>query len=351
MPLRAAHKKAPDAVYVPLDMELYEEASKEVFDSVRALGLPLEVWGWDEGYVGFGLHDEPAPSAEEALAVADRIGAQISSVAGLESCIGISDNKQRAKIAAGFAKKAVRESFRRAARPEEQARRPGEPVDAPLLELVERTFVLTDDNWFALVGERPCDALWSVGKKTAAKLADHGIDTVAQLASSPLDDLTAIFGPHSGNWLYVLARGGGDDTITTDPPPAKSHSRSKTYERDLNVWPELQAAAHQLLREVLDQVIGEHRMPVRVGVTVRTSTFFTRNKIRKLAAPTTEFDVIAPVVDDLLEALLEPAAGAPAEASPDRSSSAVGRSVSLSKGTRPVRLIAVRLELADPPAE
>lgn len=300
MPLPAAYKKAPEAIYLPLDMELYQDASAQVWNVVRAMGNPVEVWGWDEGYVGFGDPTDP-PADAEAIALADSLHDTVRTETGLESCVGISDNKQRARIAAGFAKKEARA---------------GADDD-------HRRFLLTDANWYSLMGDRPADALWSVGSRTAKKLSEHGIDTVAQLAAAPLDDLIALFGPHKGNWLYVLARGGGDDTISLVEPPAKSHSKSRTYEHDLTDREQLRDAAHDLLREGLIQVSDEGRMPIRVGVTVRTSTFFTRTKLRKLAEPTTDFDVIAPTVDDLLEAF-------PLD--------------------RPIRLVAVRLELAPPAA-
>ncbi|MCK0438513.1 DNA polymerase IV [Gordonia alkaliphila] len=297
MPLRAAYKKAPDALYLPLDMEYYEAESAQVWATVRGVGAPTEVWGFDEGYVGFGPRDAPAPPESAALALADRLRSTVRAATGFESCLGISDNKQRAKIAAGFAKRAVRS---------------GADGDA-------RRFVLTDENWSDLLGPQPTTALWSVGARTAAALDEHGVSTVTELAAMPLDDLIAIFGPHKGNWLYVLARGGGDDTITVVPPPARSHSRSVTFPRDLTEPEEIRAAAHELLAQVVQQVVDEDRLPIRVGVTVRTSSFRTRTKLRKLAQPTTDSASIAPVVDELLAAF---------------------------DVDRPVRLLAVRLELA-----
>lgn len=297
LPLRAAHKKAPDATFLPLDLEHYEAVSHQVWDAVRSVGHPVEVWGFDEGYVGLGRRDGDPPSEDAALAVADALRAAVGDQTGLECCVGISDNKQRAKIAAGFAKRAVRAG--------------GSDDD--------RRFLLDDRNWHALMGDRPADALWSVGGRTAKRLGEQGISTVAELAATPLDDLIALFGPHKGNWLYVLSRGGGDDSISLVVPPAKSHSKSRTFAEDLLERPQVHDAAHALLREVLDQVIAERRLPVRVGVTVRTSTFFTATKLRKLPVASTVYDDVAPTVDALLDDF-------PLD--------------------RPVRLLAVRLELA-----
>ncbi|NED63939.1 DNA polymerase IV, partial [Streptomyces sp. SID10244] len=173
-------------------------------------------------------------------------------------------------------------------------------------------------NWLELMGDRPCRDLWSVGPKTAAKLAAQGVDTVHQLIATSREDLIGTFGPHQGNWLYVLCRGGGDATITEEPWLARSHSKSRTFPVDLVDQEEMRAAAKVLAREVLDQVLTEERVVFRVAVTLRTATFFTRTKSRKLAGPTTVYDDIEPVVVALLDDF---------------------------ERDRPVRLLGVRLDL------
>ncbi|AUH69954.1 MULTISPECIES: DNA polymerase IV [Gordonia] len=301
MPMRAASKKAPDAVFLPLDMGEYEAASERVMDVLRGFGDALEVWGWDEAYLG--IEDRAGPrllSAADVIETARSIRRAVVAATGLDCCVGVSDNKQRAKAATGFAKQAVR---------------------SPEAGEEQRVFVLDDGNWASLMNHRPCRELWSVGSRTAAKLSAAGIDTVAQLAAADRDDLTAMFGPHQGDWLYVLCRGGGDDAISDEPRIAKSHSKARTYDTDLTDPGRLHEAVRALTEEVLEQVVAEGRTPFRVGLTVRTATFFTRTKMRKLPAPTTSLEAIAAVADDLLDAF---------------------------EIDRPIRLLAVRLELLDP---
>ncbi len=301
LPLPAARRKAPEALFLPLDMARYEAESAKVMDVIREFGHPVEVWGWDEGYVGVEPRDTAAVlDAGDVAALADEIRRTVLDRTELSCCLGISDNKQRAKMATGFAKTAIR---------------------APGSGPQDRVFALDDGNWAELMGPRPCRDLWSVGPKTAAKLADQGVDSVDQLVSVHRDDLVATFGPSQGNWLYVLCRGGGDDAIATQDRVAKSHSKARTYAADLTDADEIRRAVADLTQEVLDQVEGEGRIPFRVGLTVRTATFYTRTKMRKLATPTTSFDAIVPVAWKLLEAF---------------------------DVQRPVRLIAVRLELLDP---
>ena len=62
MPLRVAHRKMPDAVYLPLDVEAYDDASAEVMATLRGFGA-VEVWGWDEAYLGAGELDDEQVAA------------------------------------------------------------------------------------------------------------------------------------------------------------------------------------------------------------------------------------------------------------------------------------------------
>ena len=162
MPLRSAHRKAPDAVYLPVDAPAYDAVSAEVMDVLRAFGHPVEVWGWDEAYVGAAV-DDPFELAEKIRAV-------IAAETGLSCSVGISDNKQRAKMATGFAKAVSKTGDRSEVAP-------------------DRVFLLDDGNWLALMAERDTRELWSVGPKTAQKLAAHGIGTVAELIGTPRDRL------------------------------------------------------------------------------------------------------------------------------------------------------------------
>jgi nucleotidyltransferase/DNA polymerase involved in DNA repair len=96
MPVRAAYKKCPTAVFLPSDPAAYDAASAEVMDTLRSFPVVVEVWGWDECFVGAETEDPEALAAALRAAVAERTG--------LTCSIGIGDNKTRAKLATGFAK-------------------------------------------------------------------------------------------------------------------------------------------------------------------------------------------------------------------------------------------------------
>ena len=60
MPLRLAARKAPDAVILPVDAPAYTEASERVMDTLRGLGVVVEVLGWDEAFLGVDADDPEA---------------------------------------------------------------------------------------------------------------------------------------------------------------------------------------------------------------------------------------------------------------------------------------------------
>jgi DNA polymerase-4 len=285
MPLRAAARRCPDATFLPSDSDAYDAASAEVMDLLRDMGQPVEVWGWDEAYIGADLDDTADP-----VELAERIRTVIAAETGLSCSVGISDNKQRAKVATGF----------------------GKP---------DGVYRLTDENWMAVMGDRPVDALWGVGPKTAKKLAAMGIRTVADLAATDATVLTSTFGPTTGLWILLLAKGGGDDTVSSQPWVARSRSHVVTFPEDLTDRAEMHAAVDDLAQRTLAEIVEQGRTVTRVAVTVRTKTFFTRTKIRKLPAPTTDPGVIVATAREVLGQF---------------------------DLDRPVRLLGVRLELAMP---
>src|SRR5574337_1013446 len=282
MPLRTAARRCPDATFLPSDFDAYTEASDQVMGLLRDFGHPVEVWGWDEAYVG--------ASVEDPVALAEHIRGVIAAETGLSCSVGISDNRQRAKVATGFAKPAG-------------------------------VFTLTDQNWMDVMAGRPVDALWGVGPKTAEKLAALGIRTVRQLAGADAELLTTAFGSRTGPWLLLLANGGGDTTVSAEAWVPHSRSHAVTFPRDLTDRAEIVAAVTELAQRALSDVVAQSRIVTRVAVTVRTAPFFTRTKMRKLAAPSTDADVIR---------------------------AAALRVLDLFELRRPVRLLGVRLELTSP---
>ena len=249
MPMRTAVRLCPEAVFLPADKPAYQAVSDTVMTTLRTLPVVVEVLGWDEAFLGARTEDPQRLAGEIRRVVAEETG--------LSCSVGIGDNKLRAKLATGFAKPAG-------------------------------IYRLTRDNWVAVMAERPTDALWGIGGKTARKLADAGLTTVRELATADPDMLAERFGPKLGPWYRRLALGAGDAEVTGTPHVPRSRSRETTFQRDLTERAELERELVRLAEQVAEDVVAEGRPAVRVAVKVRFAPFLTQTHSRTLPAPTSD---------------------------------------------------------------
>src|SRR6185503_3428915 len=174
---------------------------------------------------------------------AAQIQAEVLAATRLHCSVGIGDNKLRAKIATDF----------------------GKP---------RGIWQLTEDNWFEVMGDRPTEALWGIGRKTSKKLAALGIDTVAQLAASDARMLADAIGPTMGPWYHRLGRGVDTSPVDATPWVPRAHGREETYQTDL-AWDVVPEEVRALTARVVDDIDHEGRPAARVGLKVRYRPFIT----------------------------------------------------------------------------
>ena len=291
MPLRTAHKKCPDAVFLPVDFPVYEAASTEVMAALRSLewgGVPVvvEVLGWDEAFIGAG---EGHGELGDPHVMADRARAVVLAATRLHCSVGIGTNKLQAKIATDF----------------------GKP---------QGVYSISDDTWFDEMGERPVRALWGIGAKIAGRLNALGIATVRDLAASETALLVGEFGPTMGPWFHRLGRGVDSSPVDATPWVPRAHGHEETFQRDLE-WPEVPDAVRVLAGKALASIDAEGRPAMRVHLKVRYRNFFTLTRSRKLPEPSADLQVIGDAAVALLDKVEQ---------------------------DKPVRLLGVRLEMVPP---
>lgn len=279
-PLRTAARRCPEAVFLPVDHEAYEAASAAVMATLRQVGGIVEVLGWDEAFVGIDTSDPEATARE--------IQRRVVAATGLECSVGIGTNKLQAKLATGY----------------------GKPAGV---------FRLTDTNWFELLGDQPPDALWGIGRKTAKRLLELGIGTVAELAATDPQVLAAELGPTTGPWLVRIAQGRASARVDDTPHVARSRSREVTFQTDLVDWADVRREVAAVATRVAADVSTEGRPAIRIAVKIRFAPFFTSMHSRKLREPSMEATAIETAALDVLELFTE---------------------------RKPVRLVGVRAEFA-----
>jgi DNA polymerase-4 len=344
MALRLAARKCPDAVFLPVDRDAYDQASAGVMGTLRSLewgGRPVvvEVLGWDEaflaagprpgeesdttgraGYIGRGrpwggatdeleaatvevvgegatptesgegAQTHPEDPMDDPVRFAEHIRARVLEETRLHCSVGIGDNKLRAKIATDF----------------------GKP---------RGTWMLTAENWFEVMGDRSTRALWGIGSKTAKKLAALGIETVTQLAESDARVLAAELGPTMGPWYHRIGRGVSDSAVTAEPWVPRAHGRETTFQTDLDDWGRIADEVRTLTRQVVADIDKEGRPAARVGLKLRYRPFITISRSLTLPESTNDPEVLADAAVSLLERV---------------------------EKDRPVRLLGVRLEMVPP---
>ncbi|GAA3081246.1 DNA polymerase-4 [Kribbella aluminosa] len=269
MPVRAAYKKCPDAVFLPSDPAAYDAASAEVMDTLRTFPVVVEVWGWDECFVGAETDDPETLAAEFRAAVVERTG--------LTCCVGIGDNKTRAKLATNFAKLSNTSGD-------------GNGI-----------YRLTAANWREVMDHRPVRDLWGIGARMEHNLNELGLTTVADLAAADVDTLKKRFGPNMGTWYAALGRGLGDTQLTDVPREPVSRSHEETFPSDLVERPDVERELRRIALEVTREVVAEGRTVQRVSVKVRFINFYTPIKSRKLKSSTQDPELVATTALSILE--------------------------------------------------
>ena len=126
MPLRTALKRCPEGVFLAVDADHYLEASGRVMETLRSFPAVVQMIGWDEAFMAVETDDPEALARDVQRAVLERTDLWCS--------IGVGDSKHRAKLASAFAKP-------------------------------RGVFRLTREEWPALMGPRPVDALWGIGSE------------------------------------------------------------------------------------------------------------------------------------------------------------------------------------------
>ena len=168
---RQAKRVCPHAIVVPPRMSAYTEASRAVFRVFDDTTPLVEGVSIDEAFLDVAGLRRVSGTPEE---IAAQLRRKVAEQVGLPITVGVARTKFLAKVASGVAK------------PD------GLLVVAPGTEL-------------DFLHPLPVERLWGVGEKTAAKLHERGIPTVAQVAALDEPTLVSLLGRGSGRHLHALA--------------------------------------------------------------------------------------------------------------------------------------------------
>ena len=231
LPLRTAYKLCPQAIFLPVDFEAYEAASRQFKTVLLNITSIMEDVGIDEAYLD--ISDEQ----DSNEVIVDKIKIGIYEKTGLTCSIGIAPNKLLAKIASDMNKP-------------------------------NGLTVFTGDDIESKLWPMPIRKLYGIGPKTEEHLKAMRIETIGQLAALPMENLIQRFGPSYGHYLYEAARGIDESSLVTHWEP-KSFSRETTFQIDVKDWQTIARTIAELTKEVVSDL-------TRKGYGARTITLKIR---------------------------------------------------------------------------
>lgn len=290
MPLGAARRLCPHAVHLPPSRDAYGEVSRGVLAIFRELTPLVEPLSLDEAFLDVSgalrrLRTTPA-------GLGARIRERVAQEHGITCSVGVAGVKFVAKLASGMAK-------------------PDGMVVVPVARTLEFLHPL------------PVSALWGVGAKTERNLRGHGLETIADIASTPLDRLRRMLGTAAGEHLYALAHG-RDERPVVPNAEEKSIGAEHTFDTDQHDGAVLGRQLLLLCERVAVTLRAKGLRGRTVSIKIRFADFRTITRARTLPGATD----VARQIHDAAVCLLR-------EAVPEG-------------GTQAVRLIGVRLDgLAD----
>ncbi|MDD2885904.1 MAG: DNA polymerase IV [Dechloromonas sp.] len=256
MGLMKAGRLAPNAILLPANFDAYRDASRRFKAAVAGIAPLIEDRGIDEIYIDL------SALPEESLTLARRIKAAVFAATGLTCSIGITPNKLLAKIASDLDK----------------------PDGITLLAMAD----VPQRIW-----PLPVRKINGIGPKAGERLQRMGIQTVGELAATPLDLLLRRFGSSMGQWLLQAAQG-HDERPLVVARETKSVSRESTFERDLDAVrdrAQLSEMFTGLCQRLADDLQRKGLLSRTIGIKLRFADF--QSVTRDVTLPQAVADAVA----------------------------------------------------------
>jgi DNA polymerase-4 len=139
-----------------------------------------------------------------------------------------------------------------------------------------------------------------IGPKTAGRLAELGLRTLAAVGSAPEQMLVERFGPNLGRELGRRARFEHSGEVSS-ARKVVSESRERTFERDLDDPAQLREELTRMAGELCASLAAHNRRGRTIAIKVRLDDFTTVTRAHTVAEPTCELETVRAVALRLLE--------------------------------------------------
>jgi len=268
MPISIAWRKCPAAVFLPVKMELYADASRKVMTIFSKFADKFEQVSIDEAYLDISGR---CKNFEEAEMLGREIKKTVLEKERLTCSVGIGPNKLISKIAAGDKKP-------------------------------DGLTVVKSDEVCSFLNPKKVGVLYGVGPKTEARLNSLGITTVEELSKYPKQMLIEEFGVF-GEDLYAMSRG-IDERELTEEWVTKSIGRQFTFEKDTKNKKFIMSVIDDMIREVYRELRESDFVFKTITLKVRYEDFETHTKSKTIDDFTDSVKIMRKVAEESLDPFL-----------------------------------------------
>jgi DNA polymerase IV len=272
MPMSQALRLCPGLLVIPPHFAAYRELSERVMAIMGRRTALVEQLSIDEAFLD--VSDLP----QAGLQLAQELQREIQETLRLPCSLGVATNKLLAKTATDVGKGKHRGTT---------------PPNA-----IE---VVPPGEEAAYLAPLSAQALWGVGPKTAARLAELGIHTIGDIARLPEAVLVRQFG-QPGREMSQHARG-IDDRPVAPERAARSISQEITFDRDVSSGTVLLDRLHSMSGEVARTLRRKGLCAKTIRLKLRWPDFTTLSRQVSLPQATDQDGVIYDAAADLLQSV------------------------------------------------
>ena len=264
-------KERDDAVFLPVNEELYRRVSESIMSLLRTYADRFEQESIDEAFLDVSKRVDG--DFEKAEDIALQLKREINSKERITCSVGVGPNKLVAKTASDFRK----------------------PDGLTIVSPEEVTNFL----WPLEVGK-----LYGVGKKTEKKMVEMGILTIGDLAKFDAQKLTEVFGPNLGTYFHKSASGVDDESVE-EREGREQISRIATLKENTRDVVKIVSDLKRLAEEVHRESVEEGWKFRSVGVLSFMEDLTVHSRTRTLEFPSSKLDDIITTSMGLLKELLD----------------------------------------------
>lgn len=263
MPVSIALRKCPQVINVPPRIDYYRLISQQIQEVFYEYTDLVEPLSFDEAFLDVGLNKKNIGSA---IQVAHEIRRNIFDRTQLTASAGISYNKFLAKIASDYNK------------PDGQ-------------------FAILPGKAEEVLDTLPIDKFFGIGKVTALRMRELGIEDGVSLKSKDLFFLVNHFGK-MGAYYYNIARG-EDDRPVEPSRERKSIGAERTFYEDVIDKKRLEKALLAIAEIAFDRLSRRNRRARTVCLKIKFEDFVQITRSKTLTCEIDRLDQVTQLALDL----------------------------------------------------